>query len=329
MADINGLELIRFIRRSEHHRTTPLSSSPRSAQRRTSSAAWPSAPTSICPSLHPRPAPRRLREASRGDGGASPERAARGLAPWSKAAGATAATRRATSSSPRRRRSSMASAATSCARRGPQARQGRRRARQRRLPRRAHAEGAVGPLRRDADGGSFARARGPARRPAPRPRRASRSRCSTCSSRRSSSTGASSSARAARRAMPAPEVEALLVALGQCPQRRAGGGGAGVVAQYELDPGLLGVLTEYEEHRLRTNIQQGHRALSASACSSRSPRSTGARRAEGEGPAARRDHHLPADGRGRRTSNAIELEILMASRAAVELLRERASPART
>ena len=30
-----------------------------------------------------------------------------------------------------------------------------------------------------------------------------------------------------------------------------------LVAQYELDPGLLGVLTEYEEHRLRTNIQAG------------------------------------------------------------------------
>jgi two-component system chemotaxis sensor kinase CheA len=29
------------------------------------------------------------------------------------------------------------------------------------------------------------------------------------------------------------------------------------VGQYELDPGLLAVLTEYEEHRLRTNIAQG------------------------------------------------------------------------
>ena len=28
------------------------------------------------------------------------------------------------------------------------------------------------------------------------------------------------------------------------------------VSEYELDPGLLGVLTEYEEHRLRTNIEQ-------------------------------------------------------------------------
>ncbi len=55
---------------------------------------------------------------------------------------------------------------------------------------------------------------------------------------------------------PEHEVEQLLVALGHISHARAGGGSA-VVAQYELDPGLLGVLTEYEEHRLRANIQQG------------------------------------------------------------------------
>ncbi len=55
---------------------------------------------------------------------------------------------------------------------------------------------------------------------------------------------------------PAAEVKALLASLGQVAQQRGGGGGS-VVAQYELDPGLLGVLTEYEEHRLRTNLQAG------------------------------------------------------------------------
>lgn len=55
---------------------------------------------------------------------------------------------------------------------------------------------------------------------------------------------------------PAHEVKALLSSLGQVAQQRGGGGGS-VVAQYELDPGLLGVLTEYEEHRLRTNLQAG------------------------------------------------------------------------
>ncbi|MCL2779494.1 MAG: chemotaxis protein CheA [Polyangiaceae bacterium] len=54
---------------------------------------------------------------------------------------------------------------------------------------------------------------------------------------------------------PASEVKALLIALGQVSQQREGGGS--VIARYELDPGLLGVLTEYEEHRLRTNLQLG------------------------------------------------------------------------
>lgn len=54
---------------------------------------------------------------------------------------------------------------------------------------------------------------------------------------------------------PAEEVKALLASLGQVAQQKGGGGS--VVAQYELDPGLLGVLTEYEEHRLRTNLQAG------------------------------------------------------------------------
>src|SRR4030095_2356174 len=46
---------------------------------------------------------------------------------------------------------------------------------------------------------------------------------------------------------PQAEVKALLAALGQVSHQR-GGQGPSVVAQYELDPGLLGVLTEYEEH---------------------------------------------------------------------------------
>jgi two-component system chemotaxis sensor kinase CheA len=55
---------------------------------------------------------------------------------------------------------------------------------------------------------------------------------------------------------PADEVKELLASLGNVADPRAGGGG-GVVAQYELDPGVLGVLTEYEEHRLRVNLQAG------------------------------------------------------------------------
>ncbi|AKT42407.1 chemotaxis protein CheA [Chondromyces crocatus] len=53
---------------------------------------------------------------------------------------------------------------------------------------------------------------------------------------------------------PIPEVDELLRELhrgfGQREQQP-------LAAEYDLDPGLLAVLTEYEEHRLRTNIQSG------------------------------------------------------------------------
>jgi len=55
---------------------------------------------------------------------------------------------------------------------------------------------------------------------------------------------------------PATEVKSLLVKLAEISQR-GGAVQASPVAQYELDPGLLGVLTEYEEHRLRSNIASG------------------------------------------------------------------------
>ncbi|CAN5617012.1 chemotaxis protein CheA [soil metagenome] len=57
-------------------------------------------------------------------------------------------------------------------------------------------------------------------------------------------------------APPQLEVEALLVAIGEIANRGPAIAGS-PVAQYELDPGLLGVLTEYEEHRLRSSIQSG------------------------------------------------------------------------
>ena len=118
---------------------------------------------------------------------------------------------------------------------------------------------------------------------------------------------------------PAAEVEQLLVALGQFSQRRAGGG-AGVVSQYDLDPGLLGVLTEYEEHRLRTNIQQGQglyrirvRFSLATIDSALDDLKAKAR------PHGEIITYLPT-GSGA-DIDTIELEILMASRASVELLR--------
>ena len=119
---------------------------------------------------------------------------------------------------------------------------------------------------------------------------------------------------------PAPEVEQLLVALGELSQRRAGGGGAGVVAQYELDPGLLGVLTEYEEHRLRANIQQGQSLYRIRVRFSLSTIDS----ALDDLKAKARPHgeiitYLPT-GSGA-DIDTVELEILMASRAGLELLK--------
>jgi two-component system chemotaxis sensor kinase CheA len=53
---------------------------------------------------------------------------------------------------------------------------------------------------------------------------------------------------------PAKEVEALVGVIGTI---TGSGRAPSPFGQYELDPGLLAVLTEYEEHRLRTNIGQG------------------------------------------------------------------------
>lgn len=56
---------------------------------------------------------------------------------------------------------------------------------------------------------------------------------------------------------PLTVVDDLVERLGQL---ASGAGAAGdLTAEYEIDTGLLAVLTEYEEHRLRTNVEQGLR----------------------------------------------------------------------
>jgi two-component system chemotaxis sensor kinase CheA len=55
---------------------------------------------------------------------------------------------------------------------------------------------------------------------------------------------------------PVSELDDLLATLGQFSHRRSGSRPA-PSTQYDLDPGIFGVLTEYEEHRLRSNIQEG------------------------------------------------------------------------
>ena len=52
------------------------------------------------------------------------------------------------------------------------------------------------------------------------------------------------------------EVEDLVLALDQA-ARRAREPEPQALASYDLDPSLLAVLTEYEEHRLRTNVERG------------------------------------------------------------------------
>jgi two-component system chemotaxis sensor kinase CheA len=118
---------------------------------------------------------------------------------------------------------------------------------------------------------------------------------------------------------PQAEVKALLVKLGQLSQTREGGN-ASVVAQYELDPGLLGVLTEYEEHRLRANIQAGlslyriHVQFSLATIDSALDDLKARARPHGEIIT-----YLPTGTGG--DIETIELEILLASRAPVDQLR--------
>jgi two-component system chemotaxis sensor kinase CheA len=118
---------------------------------------------------------------------------------------------------------------------------------------------------------------------------------------------------------PAAEVKSLLAALGQVAQQKGGGGGS-VVAQYELDPGLLGVLTEYEEHRLRTNLQAG---LSLYRMRVQFQLST-IDSALDDLKAKTRPHgeiitFLPTGEGG--DAESVELEILVASRASLQVLR--------
>jgi two-component system chemotaxis sensor kinase CheA len=118
---------------------------------------------------------------------------------------------------------------------------------------------------------------------------------------------------------PSADVEGLLVALGEV-SHRGRAGGASPVAQYELDPGLLGVLTEYEEHRLRTNIQNGMSLYKLRVSFPLATIDT----ALDELKASARPHgeiitYLPTGGGS--DADAIELEILIASKEQIEVLR--------
>ena len=116
---------------------------------------------------------------------------------------------------------------------------------------------------------------------------------------------------------PALEVKGLLMALGQVSNGRAQPSPA---AQYELDPNVLGVLTEYEEHRLRTNIQQGFALYRIRAQFSLASIDSALEDVKARAkPHGEIITYLPTGSAG--DLDSIELEILLASRADLATLK--------
>ncbi len=117
---------------------------------------------------------------------------------------------------------------------------------------------------------------------------------------------------------PAAEVKALLVAFGQVTGGR--GGGTPNQGAYDLDPNLLGVLTEYEEHRLRTNIQAGLSLYRIRAQFSLASIDSALEEVKSRAkPHGEIITYLPTGSAG--DIDSIELEILIASKVAIEVLR--------
>jgi len=118
---------------------------------------------------------------------------------------------------------------------------------------------------------------------------------------------------------PTRVVEEFLFRLGEL-THQGGTGGASQVAQYEIDSSILGVLTEYEEHRLRTNMKAGvslyriHVALALTTIDTALDDIKAAARPLGEIIT-----YLPS-GSGS-DADRIELDILMASHADLDGLR--------
>jgi two-component system chemotaxis sensor kinase CheA len=120
-------------------------------------------------------------------------------------------------------------------------------------------------------------------------------------------------------AEPTRFVEEFLLSLSAL-THDGGAGGASPVAQYDIDPSILGVLTEYEEHRLRTNMKAGvslyriHVALALTTIDTALDDIKAAARPLGEIIT-----YLPS-GSGS-DSDRIELDILMASHTDLDGLR--------
>jgi two-component system chemotaxis sensor kinase CheA len=118
---------------------------------------------------------------------------------------------------------------------------------------------------------------------------------------------------------PAGEVEALLVALGETAHAREQGT-ASPLSQYDLDASLLGVLTEYEEHRLRTNVQAGLSLFRIRVQFSLSTIDSALEDLKAKArPHGELITYLPTGGGG--GNDSIELEIILASQASLEVLK--------
>ncbi len=120
-------------------------------------------------------------------------------------------------------------------------------------------------------------------------------------------------------AEPTRAVEEFLFSLGELTHHGTTGT-SGQVAQYDIDPSVLGVLTEYEEHRLRTNMKAGvslyriHAQLALTTIDTALDDIKAAARPHGEIIT-----YLPS-GEGS-DADHIELDILIASHAELEPLR--------
>lgn len=120
-------------------------------------------------------------------------------------------------------------------------------------------------------------------------------------------------------AEPREEVLTLLASLATVSNERSGN--VAFIAEYELDPETLGVLTEYEEHRLRSNLQAG---LALYRLKAKFPLATIDSALEElklrVRPVGEIITYLPTGDGG--DLDAIDLEILVASRAAAAELRQ-------
>jgi two-component system, chemotaxis family, sensor kinase CheA len=120
---------------------------------------------------------------------------------------------------------------------------------------------------------------------------------------------------------PLTDIDAFLRDLGRLLDAEPPSVAENPLAEYDLEPGLLGVLTEYEEHRLRTNIEQGLNLykLRVGFALATIDEELNQLKADAK-PHGEIITYLPT-GEGA-DADSIELDILLASRETIETLRE-------